>query len=208
MPRSVPPPLLRVQTRLLSKDALGLMLERTDIDAIVACANWQATLRPVCSTALDRCAPVMANLLHMCFASSRSKDGASALSVARTMFGIGLVVGCLFRDRAESGQAMTCSISFENAVRQLECSEVRQSLWALGLPDDAKAVSRMARNALERLPSVKRRLMLGVELAFDRQNRRREEAAELSFFTGLLAAGIDPPKPIVRAPSWLGDSFP
>jgi hypothetical protein len=208
MPRSVPPPLLRVQTRLLSKDALGLMLERTDIDAVVACAKWQATFRPACTTALNRCAPAMANLLHMCFASSRSKDGASELSLAQTMFGIGLVVGCQLRDRAESGQATICSISFDNALRQLESSEVRHSLWAVGLPDDDRALSRMVRNALESLPSLRRRLMCRSKMAFHRTYRHHQESGELLFFTGLLAAGIDPPTSLAHPPSRLGDAFP
>jgi hypothetical protein len=198
MHRSIPHPLRRVHSLLLHIDAASIVFARMNTDALIATAQWLQIHGRQQRATLATTAPVLVALLDQVqakLAAGHERDLARQL---HTTFGIGMVAGCHLRDLAEQDQPTECTIRFEDAIGRLEQSDLRQTLWAIGLPEEQQAILGLVARLSALVPMLPLRLLVASELSRGSLVAVPRQAEELLFFFGMLAAGISPPRLSVR----------
>jgi hypothetical protein len=120
--------------------------------------------------------------------------------MTRALFGIGLVIGCHLRDKAEGVEPTTRCVGFEDALDQLDTITTLQILeeseWPHNLGPVLEIVERLAR----RCPPLGDRMLLVYELAHSLPGHRRDTALHFHFLLGLLGAGVGVPDPLWDQP--------
>lgn len=191
--KPLPAPFGRTRTRLVHPDGAGLVLDRLGDPALLRTARWVRAKDRKRFEGFHARAPLTMQLLDDAVESYC--DHLSVRSLTCALFGIGLVVGCHLRDRAENGEPITRSVGFDDALEQLDSAEVLGLLTQCEWPRDITHAFAITHQLVKVAPKLGDRLLLIFELAHSLPSLRRDAVLHFHFLLGMIGAGVGSPDP-------------
>lgn len=183
--------LRRTRARLVQKDAAELVLDRLQPNVLYGTLNYLQARGGATEREFAKKAPLFHDLLLQSFRAQRALPGRRAVFVR---IACGLVAGSELRAALESGRADACHPSFGAALASLEDSGPRMALWSCGLPQDGAQLVALVEDLVRLVPELDSALAMSHALSLRSPARKPNEVPLLTFFAGLIGAGVEAPR--------------
>lgn len=196
---ATPSPLHRLERRLLNADSVGMVRQRLCNPALSNLRSWLLRHGRYSRRRLATVAPLLHAILCEWLAGAGSQACPNPRAALHGPFAIGLVAGCQMRDEAELRCSSLRTLPWREALPQLDNPDLRQMLWALGLPQDHAPLQTAVDRLLELAPRLRERMYVLGEIQLYMPRSKRQPWIDLPLYAGLLAAGIMPPNARIMA---------